>query len=198
VRSVVLSVKPGDIGLERASYASGATPSAVSQLIMAGERSRYGSGPYSLWSHSFLIVSEDGHLVEANEKGVEERHISEYAKRDVVLIDTKASPEQRALAVAFARRQVGIGYGILDFVSLGFQSVCNWNLSFSMNQQMICSELVARATEKYLSAYPLPAQSMMPADLAHYWGVVDKEKPPPLGWFGKFLNLLLLPRELLK
>jgi uncharacterized protein YycO len=189
---------PGDFGLERASNADGSTPSKVSQLIMAGERSRFGDTSFALWSHSFLIVSTDGRIVEANEGGIEERDIREYAGRDVVIVDTQASRAQRALAVQFARRQVGEAYGILDFVSLALQAILGWNLSISVNQQMICSELVARATEKYIDAYPLPAQSMMPADLAHYWGKADPEKPPPLGWFGKLLNLLLLPRELLR
>lgn len=189
--------QPGDIGLERASNADGSPPSAVSQLIMAGERSRYGQGPFSLWSHSFLIVSTDGQIVEANEGGIEEKNIREYADRDLVIIDTKASPEQRRLAVEFAQSRVGAGYGVLDFVSLAFQSIFGWELSLSDNEQMICSELVSRATEKYIPTYPLPPQSMMPADLAHYWGVIDLEKPPPLGWFGKLLNILLIPRHLL-
>jgi hypothetical protein len=188
---------PGDFGLERASNADGSTPSKISQLIMAGERSRFGKTSFALWSHSFLVVSEEGHIVEANRAGVEERHISEYEGRDFVVVNTKASPEQRALAVAGARSHLGTEYGILDFVSLAFQAIFGWELALSNNDQMICSELVARYTEKYLPGYSLPAQSMMPADLAHFWGVTDAEKPPPLGWFGKFLNLLLLPRKLL-
>lgn len=193
-------MNPGDILLQRAATnkARSGETTRIGKLIQAGERARYGDTDLARWTHTALIVSADGKLVEALESGVHETHISKYAGTDYSILGMTATPEQRALAVAFARAHVGEKYGILDFVSLALQSVFDWNLSFTVSQQMICSELVARATEKYIASYPLEPANMMPADLAHYWKSASGEPPVKLGGFGKLLNLLLLPRNLLR
>lgn len=177
-------MKPGDIFLVRHGE------STISQLIQRGERIRYGDVDACRWTHCGLIVSTDGTTVEAFENGVHRGHLSNYAAKDKVVIDTKAPDELRELAVGFAERHIGDEYGIVAFVGLAIQSLTGLDLSVHMDQSMICSELVARATEKFIVSYQRPPDAMMPADLAEFWGVESREKRVPLPFFSKVLNAL--------
>jgi len=60
-----------------------------------------------------------------------------------------------------------------------------------MDGQFICSGLVARATEKYIEAYPRSPENMMPGDLAFFWGASSQQPLPALGFLGQALNLLV-------
>src|SRR4029077_3316462 len=102
-----------------------------------------------------------------------------------------ASTTQRELACGFARTRVGDSYGIANFVGLAFQALFGWTLSVHMDGQFICSGLVARATEKYIDAYPRSPENMMPGDLAYFWGAASGEALPALGFVGRLLNLLV-------
>ena len=52
--------------------------------------------------------------------------------------------------------------------------------------------------EKYIDAYPRSPENMMPGDLAYYWGATSGEPKPALGFFGRFLNLLLTIGDLFR
>lgn len=85
--------------------------------------------------------------------------------------------------------QVGDSYGVLDFISLAFSLLTGLRWSLHADRQPICSELVARYTEKYVASYPFAAERMMPADLAHYWGVSAIEVPS-VSLMGRLLDKL--------
>jgi hypothetical protein len=184
---------PGDFSLHRAAATKGrdGATTTLGKLIQAGERTRYGNSDYARWTHSALIVSEDGDICEALEKGVTRDNISKYRGTDYLIVHVVASDVQRQLACGFAESRVGDRYGVLNFVGLAIQSLFGWNLSVQMDGQFICSGLVARATEKYIEAYPRSPENMMPGDLAFFWGADSEEPLPALGFFGQCLNLLV-------
>lgn len=183
----------GDFSLHRATDTKGpgGATTTLGKLIQAGERTRYGNSDYARWTHSALIVSEDGDICEALEKGVTRDNISRYRGTDYLIVHVTASEAQRELACGFAETRVGDKYGILNFVGLAIQSLFGWDLSLHMDGQFICSGLVARATEKYIEAYPRSPENMMPGDLAFFWGAESGEPLPALGFFGQGLNLLV-------
>jgi hypothetical protein len=184
---------PGDFSLHRATATKGpgGATTTLGKLIQAGERTRYGNSDYARWTHSALIVSENGDICEALERGVTEDNISKYRGTDYLVVHVTASDAQRALACGFGRTRVGDRYGVLNFVGLAVQSLFGWNLSVHADGQFICSGLVARATEKYIDAYPRSPENMMPGDLAFFWGADSDEPLPALGGFGQALNLLV-------
>jgi hypothetical protein len=185
--------RPGDFSLHRATATKGpgGATTTLGKLIQAGERTRYGNCDVARWTHSALIVSETGDICEALEDGVTRDNIDKYRNTDYLVVHVTASDEQRALACGFAETRVGDKYGVLNFVGLAVQSLFGWNLSIHTDGQFICSGLVARATEKYIEAYPRSPENMMPGDLAYFWGAESCEPLPALGFFGQALNLLV-------
>jgi hypothetical protein len=190
----------GDFSLHRATTTKGrgGATTVLGKLIQAGERARFGNSDYARWTHSALIVSESGDIVEAIEHGVEPGNIAKYRGSDYMIVHVNASDAQRDLARGFARTRVGDSYGIVNFIGLALQALFGWTVSIHMDAQFICSGLVARATEKYIEAYPRSPENMMPGDLAYYWGASSGEPLPALGWFGRVLNVLLTIGDLFR
>ena len=177
---------PGDILLVR-DYTGGSD--LLGNLILAGQRARYGNVDMARWTHSALIVDEHGGLIEAMAKGIVSGHISEYAKSETLIISPpSATPESRALAVSGALSQLGDSYGVLDFISLAFSLLSGLRWSLHADRQPICSELVSRYTEKYISSYPYCAERMMPADIGVYFKAFTGQPLPPLSFFGRALD----------
>jgi hypothetical protein len=187
------ALTPGDFSLHRATTnkARGGETTLLGKLIQAGERVRFGDSDFARWTHSTLIVSADGAIVEAIESGVTEGNIEKYRNTDYMIVHVTATAEQRALACGFARSRVPDAYGIFNFVGLALQSLFGWTLSVHLGGQYICSGLVSRATEKYIDGYPRSTDDMMPGDLAYFWGASSGEPLPPLGFAGRMLNLLV-------
>ena len=184
---------PGDFSLHRATSnkSRGGETTALGKFIQAGERVRFGNSDFARWTHSTLIVSEDGGIVEAIESGVSKGNISKYENTDYMIVHVRATLEQRALACGFALSRVPDSYGIVNFIGLAIQSLFGWTLSVHLGGQYICSGLVARATEKFIDGYPRTPEDMMPGDLAYFWGASSGEPLPPLGFIGRALNLLV-------
>jgi hypothetical protein len=191
---------PGDFTLHRATTnrTRGGETTALGKLIQAGERVRFGNADAARWTHSTLIVSESGDIVEAVEAGVSERNLSDYLHTDYVVVSVRATPEQRSLACGFARGRVGDHYGIVNFIALACQCLFGWTLSVHLGGQYICSGLVARATEKYIEGYPRSPEEMMPGDLAYFWDENSEEPLPPLGFLGRMLDLLVTVVDFLR
>lgn len=163
----------------------------LGRLIRAGERAQFGNVDASRWSHSGMIVSTAGDIVEAEAVGIQRNNISKYDAADLYVVHPQASDEQRSLAVAQAISYVGDSYGIVDFISLAFQCVFGWRLTLVLDDQFICSGLVSRCTEKYIVGYPKSPENMMPAALAFYWKVASGEVLPSFNWFDKVLNVVV-------
>jgi hypothetical protein len=178
---------PGDILLIRDYSGQG---DLLGNLIMAGERARYGNSDMARWTHSALIVSTDGHIVEALEEGIRLTNISKYAAVETLIVSpSSAVPPLRAFAIAFALAHIDTDYDVLDFVSLAASLLTGWDLSLHSDKRFICSGLVGRATECYtLGGYPYPSEQLMPADLGVAFGALTGEPLPPLDFFGRFLD----------
>lgn len=185
-----MSYTPGDILLVD-DYTGGSD--LLGNLIRAGERARYGQSDYARWTHSALIVSEAGDLVEALADGIDHTHIRKYAGVDTLVVSPPipADDPRRAYAVRFALAQVGTSYDRMDFVSLAMSLLTRLDWSLHSDKRFICSGLCSRATESYTaSGYPYPTEAMLPADLADYWGALSGEPLPPLSFFGRVLDLV--------
>jgi hypothetical protein len=166
------------------------TEDLLGKLIRAGERTRFGNTDYARWSHSGMIETADGGIIEANQPGIQRANISKYRDADLYVVGVEQPTDRRALAVGFAELQVGSKYDVLDFVALAFQCIFGVDFSLHTDRRFICSGLVSRATEKYIDAYPRSSEAMMPADLADYWKVTSGQPLPKLGWFDRLLNLI--------
>lgn len=162
----------------------------LGKLIQAGSRVRYGNTDLARWSHAGMIVGIDGSIVEAEAAGIQLNHISKYTHADLYVVNPGADDTQRQLACAFAKAQVGVPYDKLDFVALAFQLLLNSKISIHNSVRFICSGLVSRCTEKYITGYPRSPECMMPSDLADYWNVKTNQPLPNEGLFDKFLNAI--------
>lgn len=180
-------MKAGDIILVRDRHED-----TIGQLIMAGERGRYPKdADAAAWTHSALIVSDTGDLVEANQPGIQAGNVSKYKDHITLILSPEVGDEYRAYACRFAVAQIGTKYDVLDFVGLAVQCLFGWQISLHSDKRFICSGLVSRATECYTtSGYPLPSEAMMPADLAVYFGGTSGQALPSRTAFGRFLDVV--------
>jgi len=179
---------PGDILLVNDYSGSG---DLLGNLIRAGERARYGDTDDARWTHSAMIVSADGDLVEAMAQGVAKGHVSEYASVQTLVVSppVPADDPRRAYAVRFALAHVGDRYDVLDFAALALSLLTGLDWSLHSDQRFICSGLCARATECYTDhGYPLPSEAMTPADLAAAWGALSNEPLPAPSFLGRLLD----------
>lgn len=172
---------PGDILLVD-DYA-GATD-WLGALIRDGERARGDGG--DTWTHSALIVTPAGDLVEALQQGVVRSHISKYdgARTKVLSLGVPANDPRRAYAVRHALSLDGDGYGVLDFLSLAFSVLFRDRFSAHIDGMPICSELVARSVESCTDhGFPYAPERVMPGDLDATLG--GAPLLPPLGFWAR-------------
>jgi hypothetical protein len=179
---------PGDILLVNDYSGQG---DLLGNLIRAGERARYGNSDYARWTHSAMVVSKTGDLVEALENGIERTHIAKYAHHQTLVVSPPIAPRdpRRAYAVRFAEAQQGTRYDILDFVALAFSLLTALKVSVHADSRFICSGLCSRATESYTDhGYPYPPEAMLPADLGDHWQALSGTALPPLSVMGRLLD----------
>lgn len=150
-----------------------------SHLIRLGQQLRFRGedDKFTFWNHAALVVSDDGAIVEALGTGVARRSLADYARTQYTIVRVDASAADRAQAVAFAERCVGLPYGWPTIVSIAISLVTGTRLTFGVNGQMICSGLVARALERTTAIFEQEPSHIMPAELARIYGAL----PPPKG-----------------
>lgn len=183
-----MTYTPGDFLLVD-DYSGGSD--LIGNLIRAGERARYGDQDCARWTHSALIVSDTGDLVEALANGIRRTNISKYAKHETLVVSPPASAELRQFACRFAEAQQGTPYDVIDFITLAGTLLTGLDLSLHSDKRFICSGLVSRATEAYTDhGYPYPSEQMMPADLAVFWGASTGLPVPALSFLGRLLDKL--------
>jgi uncharacterized protein YycO len=154
----------------------------TSKLIRFGSRLRYhgDKAPFAKFSHSAMIVSATGDLVEARKSGVERSHLSDYKYRTYVVIDSKSpafptgetvNAAFRVNSVKFAESCVGNKYGYITCVAIGLNLLTGGKFDFGIDGQEICSGLVSRCLERFGYIFPRDPAHQMPADLAVFFGV---------------------------
>lgn len=161
---------PGDFILtHRKSF-----PSAV---IAFGQALRFRGArrPFARWTHAALIVSPDGDLIEALGGGVERTHISRYldVEYHVVRVDASNSEREHVVAYAQAMADRHEAYDWWEIASLGLQLLTSGRFTLTVENHAICSGLIATALERTGAIFPRMAASMMPADLAFYYGALS-------------------------
>jgi uncharacterized protein YycO len=144
-------------------------------LISLAQKRRFkGSDAiFAHWSHTALVVETDGALVEAEVMGVRQNPISRYRADEyhLVRLGSGFSSEGRSRAVAYAREQVGQGFGFLDMFGASLYLLFGWQVRVARRGHEICSGLVVRALQAGGLAPHLDPLLTLPADLAKVYDV---------------------------
>jgi hypothetical protein len=159
---------PGDFILAHRNH-------VIARLISQAQKRRFrgADAPYAHWSHIALIIDANGALVEAEIAGVRQNPISTYRAREyhLVRLGAEFSRQGRALAVAYARAQVGQGFGFLEMFGAGLYLLFGWPVRLIRRGHEICSGLVVRALQAGGLVPELDPLLTLPADLAKLYDV---------------------------
>ena len=147
----------------------------LAALISLAQRRRF-KGPdavYAHWSHTALVVGEDGALVEAEIMGVRQNPISRYRAGEyhLVRLGSELSSDGRARAVAYAKAQIGQGFGFLDMFGASLYLLFGWPVRLMRRGHEICSGLVVRALQAGGLMPQLDSLLTLPADIAKLYDV---------------------------
>jgi hypothetical protein len=146
----------------------------IAQLISLGEKRRFrgADAAYAHWSHSALVVAEDGTLVEAESTGVRRSPISRYKAGEyhLVRLGPEFAHENRMRALEYATAQVGKAFGYLALSGAALFLVFGWPLKVMRRDHQICSGLVVRALQAGGLLRDLDPSLTLPADLAKIFG----------------------------
>ena len=147
----------------------------VGGLISLAQKRRFRGTDtvYTHWSHAALIVAKDGTLVEAEMMGVTLCPISKYRDDEyhLVCLGPEFTSEARVRAVAFARGQVGQGFGYLDMIGAILYLLFGWPLRLVRRNHEICSSLVVRALQAGGLVPELDPALTLPVDLAKLFDI---------------------------
>jgi uncharacterized protein YycO len=155
----VTALVPGSYGCVR-------TGGWQAWLIRVGTRSKF--------NHAFVVMTSDGHIIEADPGGARWARISDYGN-DCKVFDTaeELTEEQRTKICFKAELLLGTPYGWLDIARLALRCLgLRWRwLTRRADEEraMICSQLVAAcgaaAGVDWLCGREAPA-AVTPGDLA--------------------------------
>jgi hypothetical protein len=148
----------------------------IANLISLAEKRRFrgADAVYAHWSHAALVVETDGTLVEAEMMGVQRSPITRYRDDEyqLVRLGPEFTSEARGRAVAFAKDQVGQGFGYLDMFGAILYLLFDWPLRLVRRNHEICSSLVVRALQAGGLVPELDPALTLPADLAKLFDVL--------------------------
>jgi permuted papain-like amidase YaeF/Yiix C92 family enzyme len=147
----------------------------IARLISLAQKRRFqgADAVFAHWSHSALVVEEDGALVEAEITGVRQNPVSRYRADEyhLVRLGSEFSAEARSRAVGYAKEQVGQGFGFLDMFGASLYLLFGWPVRLARRGHEICSGLVARALQAGGLLAELDPLLTLPADLAKLYDV---------------------------
>ena len=159
---------PGDFILAHRNH-------VVARLISLAQKRRFkgSDAAFAHWSHTALLVETNGDLVEAEITGVRQNPISRYRAGEyhLVRLGSEFSEEARSRAVAYAKEQVGQGFGFLDMFGAGLYLLFGWRVRLARRGHEICSGLVVRALQAGGLLPGLDPLLTLPADLAKHYDV---------------------------
>ena len=147
----------------------------IGRLISLAQKRRFRGADtaFAHWSHTALVVETDGALVEAEVVGVRQNPISRYRADEyhLVRLGAEFSAEGRARAVAYAKEQVGQGFGFLDMFGASLYLLFGWPVRLARRGHEICSGLVVRALQAGGLVPELDPLLTLPADIAKLYDV---------------------------
>jgi len=158
--------RPGDIILVR-------DKGWLGRLIRAFGRMRYRAPedrPYTYWSHTALVVSHAGQMVEVNPRGVVTSNIRQYRDRDYHYVWLDLTDPGRKAAVQFARSCLKRKYSVRNFLLLAASIALGDRIPLPDSGHG-CVSLVARALQEAGVRFDRKPTDMTPADLAKHFGV---------------------------
>jgi hypothetical protein len=164
----VREVRAGDFLLTGA-----AGQGIVSKAIKLGSWLRSYDKPFRRFSHTVLIVNENGLAVEAASEGVRETHISKFKDDDYVIVHTNVDEHDQLQLIKFvwAVLEAKTKYGFITFAGLGLYCLTGGQLCIQKAGTAICSGLVCDALTRAGYIWDRPPYAMMPADLAKHFNV---------------------------
>jgi hypothetical protein len=144
-------------------------------LITLAQRRRFrgDARPFAHWSHSALVVTGDGGLVEAEGTGVQRSAIGKYHEDEyhLVRMDGHLDGSQRSAAALAAERFIGDGFGYLVMVSLAIWLLTGIPVRWGRRDHQICSGLVASVLAAVGQRFSQDPAFILPADLAEAYRV---------------------------
>jgi uncharacterized protein YycO len=159
---------PGDFILAHRNH-------VIARLISLAQKRRFkgADAPFAHWSHTALVVETDGELVEAEITGVRQNPISKYRADEyhLVRLGPEFSAEGRSRAVAYAKAQVGQGFGFLDMFGASLYLLFGWPVRVARRGHEICSGLLVRALQAGGQVPQLDPLLTLPADIAKFYDV---------------------------
>lgn len=160
--------EPGDFILAHRNH-------FLARLISLAQKRRFKGADvvFAHWSHTALVVETDGALVEAEIVGVRQNPISAYRAYEYHLVrfGSEFSSDGRSRAVAYAKAQVGQGFGFLDMFGASLYLLFGWPVRLARRDHEICSGLVVRALQAGGLVPKLDPFLTLPADLAKLYDV---------------------------
>ena len=141
--------------------------------IAGNEIFRLVTGAVPLYLGHFFTGITHGTLVEAEMMGVKLSPISKYRDDEyhLVRLGAEFSSEGRERSIAFARTQVGHGFGFLDMFGAILYLLFGWQLRLVRRNHEICSSLVVRALQAGGLVPELDPALTLPADLAKLFDI---------------------------
>lgn len=145
----------------------------ISKAIKLGSWLRGYAKSYRRFSHTVLILSDDGMAVEAASGGVRETHISHFREDDYVIVHTNVDEHDQLQIAKFAWAvlEAKYRYGFVTFAGLALYCLTGGQLCVQKTGTAICSGLVCDALTRAGYVWDRPPYAMMPADLAKHFGV---------------------------
>lgn len=156
-------VQPGDFILTGVK-----AQGIVSRAIKLGTKLRRYPDYAQRFSHTALVVSVNGDLIEAQAKGVKRTHLSRFKDDDYVIVRTNCNQQDMNQILKFADSVVNAktSYGFWTFAGLALYCLTGGQLCVQKAGTAICSGLVADALTRAGFIFERPPYANMPADLA--------------------------------
>ncbi len=129
--------------------------------------------PFRRFSHSALVIGEDGTIAEALVTGVKQCHLSKYEKGDYVVgrTDVVEHDQEQVLRSARPVLDEKHGYGFVTFLGLALYCLTGAQLCIQQAGTSICSGFVCDALTRAGFIWKRPPFAMMPTDLAQHFDV---------------------------
>ena len=142
-----MTLQPGDIFLTHGSGFVSRTIQFGESLYRPRGRSEALQKRAAGMNHTGIITSRSGGTIEALGRGVVRGNLIHYKPNEIRVIDTRLTPEQRELMIAYAESKLGDPYGWLQIASIAGDILSGTRFSLRWGDSVICSELVAQALE---------------------------------------------------
>jgi len=133
---------------------------------------RDGAHAFAHWSHTGIIVSSQGHLVEVVPSGVVLNRLENYRAQDYHYVYLDLSADDRARAAQYAYSCLRQKYGRVSFVLLALAILTGDWFGVPDRGQQGCVALIARALQRAGVTFERLPTEMTPADLARNFGVM--------------------------